>query len=79
MTANPNKALWEKGDFTRLAATMRESGDALVRDREHPKSQRRDYNGEGDADEKKAQNDGQASPHPRKEGVQHDRERKTGK
>jgi SAM-dependent methyltransferase len=27
---NPNKALWEKGDFTRLAATMRESGDALV-------------------------------------------------
>lgn len=28
--ANPNKALWEKGDFTRLAATMRESGDAVV-------------------------------------------------
>ncbi len=27
---NPNKALWEKGDFTRLARTMRESGDALV-------------------------------------------------
>ena len=27
---NPNKALWEKGDFTRLAATMRESGKALV-------------------------------------------------
>ena len=27
---NPNKALWEQGDFTRLAATMRESGDALV-------------------------------------------------
>ena len=27
---NANKALWEKGDFTRLAATMRESGDALV-------------------------------------------------
>lgn len=27
---NPNKALWEKGDFTRLAATMRNSGDALV-------------------------------------------------
>jgi ubiquinone/menaquinone biosynthesis C-methylase UbiE len=27
---NPNKALWEKGDFTRLAATMRESGNALV-------------------------------------------------
>ncbi len=32
MTANPNKALWEKGDFTRLAETMRESGEALVRD-----------------------------------------------
>jgi SAM-dependent methyltransferase len=29
-TANPNKALWEKGDFTRIAATMRESGDALI-------------------------------------------------
>jgi ubiquinone/menaquinone biosynthesis C-methylase UbiE len=28
--ANPNKALWEKGDFTRLAETMRESGEALV-------------------------------------------------
>lgn len=27
---NPNKALWEKGDFTRLARTMRDSGDALV-------------------------------------------------
>ena len=27
---NPNKTLWEKGDFTRLAATMRESGEALV-------------------------------------------------
>src|SRR5205085_10124666 len=27
---NPNKALWEKGDFTRIAATMRASGDALV-------------------------------------------------
>jgi ubiquinone/menaquinone biosynthesis C-methylase UbiE len=27
---NPNKALWEKGDFTRLAETMRQSGDALV-------------------------------------------------
>src|SRR5881296_3310795 len=27
---NPNKALWEKGDFTRIAATMRESGEALV-------------------------------------------------
>lgn len=29
--ANANKALWEKGDFTRIANTMRESGDALVR------------------------------------------------
>ena len=29
-TVNPNKALWEKGDFTRIAATMRESGDSLV-------------------------------------------------
>jgi ubiquinone/menaquinone biosynthesis C-methylase UbiE len=27
---NPNKALWEKGDFTRLAETMRESGSAFV-------------------------------------------------
>ena len=29
-TVNPNKALWEKGDFTRLAACMRESGDELI-------------------------------------------------
>jgi SAM-dependent methyltransferase len=28
--ANANKALWEKGDFTRIAATMRASGEALV-------------------------------------------------
>jgi len=27
---NPNKALWEKGDFTKLAETMRESGEQLV-------------------------------------------------
>ena len=27
---NPNKVLWEKGDFTQLAQTMRESGEALV-------------------------------------------------
>ena len=27
---NPNKALWEKGDFTRIAETMRESGEKLV-------------------------------------------------
>ena len=30
MDQNPNKALWEKGDFTRIAATMRASGEALV-------------------------------------------------
>lgn len=29
---NPNKALWEKGDFTRIAETMRQSGAALVAD-----------------------------------------------
>lgn len=28
---NPNKSLWEKGDFTRIAASMRESGEALVK------------------------------------------------
>jgi ubiquinone/menaquinone biosynthesis C-methylase UbiE len=28
---NPNKALWEKGDFTEIAAIMRESGEAVVR------------------------------------------------
>ncbi|MDQ6911890.1 MAG: class I SAM-dependent methyltransferase [Verrucomicrobiota bacterium] len=27
---NPNQTLWEKGDFTRIAATMRESGETLV-------------------------------------------------
>jgi len=27
---NPNKALWEKGDFTRIADSMRESGEALA-------------------------------------------------
>jgi SAM-dependent methyltransferase len=27
---NANQALWEKGDFTRIAETMRESGEALV-------------------------------------------------
>ena len=27
---NPNKALWEKGDFTRIAESMRKSGEALV-------------------------------------------------
>jgi ubiquinone/menaquinone biosynthesis C-methylase UbiE len=29
---NPNKALWEKGDFTRIAETMRQSGTELVAD-----------------------------------------------
>ena len=28
---NPNQALWEKGDFTRIAASMRTSGEELVR------------------------------------------------
>lgn len=27
---NPNKVLWEKGDFTRIAESMRESGSALA-------------------------------------------------
>src|SRR5438105_4699188 len=27
---NPNKALWEKGDFTEIAALMRQSGEELV-------------------------------------------------
>jgi SAM-dependent methyltransferase len=29
---NPNKELWEKGDFTRIAQSMRQSGQALVED-----------------------------------------------
>jgi ubiquinone/menaquinone biosynthesis C-methylase UbiE len=28
---NPNKALWEKGDFTRVAQSMRKSGELLVK------------------------------------------------
>ena len=28
---NPNRALWEKGDFTRIADTMRQSGEDFVR------------------------------------------------
>jgi len=28
---NPNKELWEKGDFTEIAALMRESGEAVVK------------------------------------------------
>ena len=27
---NPNKTLWEKGDFTEIAAFMRQSGDEVV-------------------------------------------------
>jgi SAM-dependent methyltransferase len=30
VATNPNKALWEKGDFTKMAECMRESGTALV-------------------------------------------------
>lgn len=30
MNPNPNQALWEKGDFTRIATTMRDSGNTLV-------------------------------------------------
>jgi ubiquinone/menaquinone biosynthesis C-methylase UbiE len=30
-TRNPNKALWEKGDFTEIAPMMRQSGEDLVR------------------------------------------------
>ena len=29
---NANKALWEKGDFTRIARSMRESGEAIVKE-----------------------------------------------
>jgi ubiquinone/menaquinone biosynthesis C-methylase UbiE len=32
MTMNPNKALWEKGDFTRIAGAMRKSGETLVKE-----------------------------------------------
>ena len=27
---NPNKALWEKGDFAEIAALMRHSGEGLL-------------------------------------------------
>ena len=30
ISTNPNQALWEKGDFTRIAASMRDSGAAFV-------------------------------------------------
>jgi cyclopropane fatty-acyl-phospholipid synthase-like methyltransferase len=29
---NANKALWEKGDFTRIAECVRESGESLVKE-----------------------------------------------
>ena len=28
---NPNKALWEKGDFTQIAALLRQSGEAFAK------------------------------------------------
>ena len=28
---NPNKTLWEKGDFTRIAESMRASGEGVVK------------------------------------------------
>ena len=28
---NANKELWEKGDFTKIAESMRDSGEALVK------------------------------------------------
>jgi SAM-dependent methyltransferase len=31
VTTNPNQALWEKGDFTRIAESMRSSGETLIR------------------------------------------------
>ncbi len=37
ITMNPNKALWEKGDFTRIAQSMRESGESVVRQFDIPK------------------------------------------
>jgi SAM-dependent methyltransferase len=30
VSLNPNQALWERGDFTRIAQSMRESGEALI-------------------------------------------------
>ena len=32
MAVNANQELWEKGDFTRIAATMRDSGEQLVKE-----------------------------------------------
>src|SRR3954465_6563024 len=31
LVMNPNKVLWEKGDFTAIAGFMRESGEAVVK------------------------------------------------
>ncbi|HEY1801298.1 MAG TPA: class I SAM-dependent methyltransferase [Terriglobales bacterium] len=31
VAVNPNKALWEKGDFTEIAAFMRQSGEAIAK------------------------------------------------
>ena len=31
VAVNPNQALWEKGDFTEIAALMRQSGEALIK------------------------------------------------
>jgi hypothetical protein len=33
---NPNKVLWEKGDFTQIAAFMRESGETEHRSEARP-------------------------------------------
>jgi hypothetical protein len=35
---NPNKALWEEGDFTCIAESMRESGEGLSRVSESAKA-----------------------------------------
>jgi len=37
---NPNKALWEKGDFTEIAGFMRQSGEAFVKSLGVTKAQR---------------------------------------
>jgi len=34
---NPNKALWDKGDSSRIAESMRASGKALVARRRGPR------------------------------------------
>jgi cyclopropane fatty-acyl-phospholipid synthase-like methyltransferase len=37
---NTNKALWKKGDFTQIAALMRESGEAMAASLDVKPSQR---------------------------------------